>query len=137
MSEGDYEKPLPSLEGLSGEFYGWCAKGELRFQRCAGCEAWRHVPRPMCPACGSMEWSWQSSSGRGRVFSWTTTAMPLHPGFKSSVPYASVIVELEEGVRIVTEIVDCAPTELVIDQPVTVAFCRVTPAITLPKFCRV
>src|SRR5688572_23161173 len=104
-----YIKPLPSLEGLSGEFYGWCRKGELRFQRCAECGVWRHVPREMCAACGSMKWEWARSSGRGRVFTWTTTAVPLHPAFKAATPYAAVVIEMEEGVRIVSEIVDCAP----------------------------
>jgi uncharacterized OB-fold protein len=136
MSDTPYTKPLPSLEGLAGEFYGWCAKGELRFQRCTGCKGWRHVPRAMCPSCGSMEWTWEKSSGRGQIFTWTTTVLPLHPGFKGATPYASVVVEMEEGVRIVTEVVDCKPDSLTFDEPVTVVFDAVTPDVTLPKFRR-
>ena len=88
-----YPKPLPVLEGLTAEFYAWCKKGELRFQRCSGCGAWRHVPRPMCANCSSLDWTWERSTGRGRIFTWTVTAAPLHPGFKDATPYAPVVVE--------------------------------------------
>ena len=131
-----YSKPLPVLQGLAGEFYGWCAKDELRFQRCTGCRAWRHVPREMCAGCGSMQWEWAPSSGRGRVFTWTTTAVPLHPAFKDAAPYAAVVVEMDEGVRIVSEVTDCAPEALEFDMPVEVVFDPVTPEVTLPKFRR-
>src|SRR5262245_29056245 len=135
-SETTYSRPLPVLQGLTGEFYAWCAKGELRFQCCDSCGSWRHVPREMCAECGSMHWQWKRSSGRGRVFTWTTTAVPLHPAFKGATPYAPVVVEMEEGVRIVTELVDCAPDAIAIDMPVEVAFDAVTPEVTLPKFRR-
>ena len=129
-----YAKPLPVLEGLTGEFYAWCKKGELRFQRCSDCGAWRHVPRPMCAQCSSLEWTWERSTGRGRIFTWTVTAAPLHPGFKDATPYAPVVVEMEEGVRIVSEMVDVAPADLRIGMSVEVAFEAVTPDVTLPKF---
>ncbi len=132
-----YTKPLPVLDGLAGEFYAWCKKGELRFQRCSDCGAWRHVPRPMCADCSSMSWTWERSSGRGRVFTWTVTAAALHPGFKDAVPYAPVVVEMEDGVRVVSELVDCKPEELAIDMPVRVSFDAITEAITLPKFLRI
>lgn len=130
----DYSKPLPVLEGLTGEFYGWCKKNELRFQKCGACGSWRHVPREMCPECGSTTWEWQKSSGAGKVFTWTVAARPLHPAFADAAPYAPVVVEMEEGVRVLTELVDCAPSELEIDMPVEVVFDQVTPEITLPKF---
>jgi uncharacterized OB-fold protein len=125
------------LEGLTGEFYGWCTKGELRFQKCSDCGAWRHVPREMCPDCGSTEWDWQKSSGAGKVFTWTVAERPLHPAFADAAPYAPVVVEMEEGVRVLTEIVDCPPSELKIDMPVEVVFDAVTDGVTLPKFRRV
>jgi uncharacterized OB-fold protein len=134
--ENPSPKPLPVLQGLTGEFYGWCKKGELRFQQCKPCRAWRHVPREMCAECGSTEWEWAPSSGRGRVFTWTTTAVALHPAFKGATPYAPVVVEMDEGVRIVSEMVDCPPDELAIDMPVEVIFDAVTPEVTLPKFKR-
>lgn len=132
-----YTKPLPLLEGFAGEFYAWCKKGELRFQRCSDCRAWRHVPREMCAECSSMTWTWERSSGRGSIFTWTVTAMPLHPAFKGATPYAPVVVEMEEGVRIVSEMVDTKPEDLRIDMAVEVAFEAVTDEVTLPKFRRI
>ncbi len=131
-----YTKPLPALDGLTKEFYNWCRRGDLRFQRCSPCQAWRHVPRPMCAACGSFEWTWQRSSGRGTVFSWTVAERPMHPAFQHDAPYAPVVIEMEEGVRLVSEMLDCSPDELTIGMPVELVFDHVTPEITLPKFKR-
>ncbi len=122
------------MDGMTREFYGFCAAGELRFQRCRACQAWRHVPREMCADCGSFEWDWQRSSGRGKVFTWTVVERPLHPAFKDVVPYAPVVVEMEEGVRLLTHILDCPPEELEMDMPVEVAFQALTDEVTLPKF---
>ncbi len=86
-------KPLPVLAGLVGEYYGWCRQGELRFQRCRQCGAFRHVPRDICAACSSFDWDWVKSSGRGAVYTWTVVARALHPGFAGDEPYAPVVVE--------------------------------------------
>ncbi len=138
MSEAETgtPKPLPTLEGLAGEFYAWCRQGELRFQRCATCEAWRHVPREICAACGSWEWEWRQSSGRGSVFTWTVVARALHPAFRDDVPLAPTVIELEEGVRLLSQVVDCPPDQLQIGMPVQVIFDAVTEDVTLPKFRR-
>ena len=132
-----YQKPLPAMGGLTGEFYGWCKQRELRFQRCTGCGAWRHVPREQCAACGSQQWEWARSSGHGSVFTWTVVARAMHPSFQDDVPYAAVVIELEEGVRLVSEVVHCPPEALDIGMPVEVVFEDVTPEVTLPKFRRV
>ena len=137
QSEQTYSKPLPVLRGLAKEFYDWCKRGELRFQRCDRCRAWRHVPRDMCAECGSFDWQWQRSSGHGTVFTWTVAERPLHAAFKDDAPYAPVVVEMEEGVRIMTAIVGCRPDELRIGMNVEVVFDEVTPEVALPKFCRV
>ncbi len=131
-----YAKPLPVLEGLTGEFYAFCKQRELRFQRCAQCNAWRHVPREMCAECGSWEWSWQKSSGRGTVFTWTVAERAMHPAFADATPYAPVVVEMEEGVRLLSQVPDCAPDALQIGMPVEVVFEDATEDVTLPKFKR-
>jgi len=135
-TSSDYTKPLPELEGFSGDFYGFCKAGELRFQRCDDCGAWRHVPREICAECGSFGWSWQASSGRGEVFTWTVVGRALHPAFGDSVPYAPVVVEMEEGVRLLSDVADCPPEELEIGMPVDVFFDAVTASISLPRFRR-
>jgi uncharacterized OB-fold protein len=129
-----YGKPVPVLDGLAGEFYGFCKGRELRFQRCASCRAWRHVPREMCAACGSWEWRWEKSSGRGTVFTWTVAERAMHPAFAAAAPYAPVVVELEEGVRLLSQVIDCPPEGLKIDMPVEVVFEDVTEEVTLPMF---
>ena len=129
-----YDKPLPLLDGLTKEFYGWCKQHQLRFQRCSDCRAWRHVPRELCPECGSSNWEWTTSSGRGTVFTWTTIARALLPAFQGDTPYAPVVVEMDEGVRLLSSVIDCPPDQLHIGMPVEVIFDEVTPEVTLPKF---
>jgi uncharacterized OB-fold protein len=131
-----YRLPLPHAAGRAAEFYDFCKRHELRFQRCTGCGAWRHVPRDMCAKCGSFEWEWARSSGKGKLFSWTTAVQPMMPQFKDLVPYSPAIVELEEGVRIVSWVTDVKPDELTLGMPLEVTFDDVTPNVTLPKFRR-
>lgn len=131
-----YKLPLPRVGGRSAEFYNFCKRHELRFQRCTGCGTWRHIPRDMCAKCGSFDWEWARSSGKGKLFSWTTAVQPMMRQFADQVPYSPVIVELEEGVRMVTWLTDVKPDELQLGMPVEVAFDDVTPEVTLPKFRR-
>jgi uncharacterized protein len=127
-------KPSPVLEGLTGEYYGFCARGELRFQRCDNCGAWRHPPRVLCAACASTRWSWQRSTGRGHVFTWTVVHQAMHPAFASDVPYAVVVVETDEGVRVATNLHDAVPDVLRLDLPVEVVFERRDETLTVPAF---
>lgn len=131
-----YQRPVPTMEGMTAEFYGFCAHGELRFQKCGNCGTWRHVPRLMCADCGSWEWEWERSSGRGRLFTWTVVHRPMHPAFAGEVPYAPAMIELEEGVRMISWVIDCPPEELARGMPVAVVFERVDDSLTLPKFRR-
>ena len=129
-----YGKPLPRGEEFNGEFYGFCRQHELRFQRCQACGTWRHMPRESCQACGSFDWTWEPVAGTGEVFSWTVIHRALHPGFSEDLPYAAVVVELQEGVRIVSHVLDLPVDQLRVGLPVRVVFDDVTPEITLPKF---
>jgi len=127
-------RPLPLMEGLAKQFYDWCGQGELRFQRCARCGAFRHIPRELCAECGSFDWEWARSSGKGTVFTYTVVARALHPAFLNATPYAAVIVELEEGVRILSNVVDCPPEQMRIGMPVHVDFEKQSDSVTLPVF---
>ena len=126
-------KPLPSLDGVNGEFYRrLAATRELAFQCCAACGRLRHPPRFRCAACGSAETSFAPSRGRGRVYSWTVTHQALHPAFAREVPYAVVVTELEEGVRIVSGIREMTPDALALDLPVEVVLEQVAENVVLP-----
>src|SRR2546427_7955349 len=117
-----YQLPLPPRRGLAGEFYDFCKRRELRFQRCLDCATWRHLPRELCARCGSPRWEWSQSSGRGKVFTWTTVTQASLPQFGELIPYSPVVVEMEERVRLVSWVVDVKPDELQIDMPVEVFF---------------
>jgi len=137
QAEAQIPTPLPVLEELAKDLYGHCKRRELHFQRCSDCGTWRHVPRDMCAACGSWSWEWARSSGRGQVFTWTVVVRALHPAFQDACPYAPVVIEMEEGVRILSKVTDCPPDQLEIDMLVEVVFEDVTEDVTLPMFRRV
>lgn len=132
VEQAQQPPPLPRLRGLTGEWYGWLGQGELRFQRCA-CTRWRHPPRELCPVCGSSEWSWEPSTGRGVVYTWTTTHRPMHPAFVET-PFAQVVVELEEGPRVVTSVVGLPVSDLRVGLAVEVVFDEVADDVTLARF---
>jgi uncharacterized OB-fold protein len=111
-------------KGTGDEFYAWCARGELRLRRCKACDEWCHVPRLICPSCAANTWSWEPVRGTGRLFTWTVVRRAMHPAFVDDVPYAVVVVALDEGPRIVSRMVACPPEELVMDMPVEVVFER-------------
>ena len=136
VTQDEYKLPLPRTRGPAAEFYKFCKAHELRFQRCTDCGTWRHIPRDMCAKCGLFNFEWARSSGRGTVFSWTVVAQPMLPQFAPLVPYAPVLIELEEGVRMVSWVTDVKPDDLALGMPVEVVFDDVTPEATLPKFRR-
>ena len=130
----DIPKLVPQPVGLNAEFYAHCAAGELRFQRCTACATWRHPPRAMCASCGSSQWEWALASGHGRVYSWTITHRPLDPGFADELPYAVLVVEMEEGPRVVGNLRGIAPSELTIGLEVDVEFEPVADDVALTHF---
>jgi uncharacterized protein len=125
-------RALPDPTGLSAELYAFWARGELRLQRCAHCHAWRHPPRFRCAACGSGDVTWELASGRGHVFSWTITHRAVDPAFEP--PYAVVVVELEEGPRLVGNLAGIELRELRLDLPVVVELEPVSDTIGLVTF---
>lgn len=131
-----YDKPVPELDGLTAQFYAFCQQQDLHFQRCSNCQCFRHVPREVCADCNSFDWEWVRASGRGRVYTWTVVERALHPAFIADTPLAPVVVEMEEGVRLLATMLDCPAAELAIDMPVTIAYEAVTNEITLPRFRR-
>ncbi len=126
--------PTPQPGSLNAQFYEHCASGALRFQRCSGCGTWRHLPRIMCARCGSDVWSWELSSARGAVYSWTVTHQALYPAFVDETPYIVVVVELAEGVRLVGRLYDLPPGDLVIGLMVQVRLAPVSEHVALPYF---
>jgi uncharacterized OB-fold protein len=108
---------LPSPEGLNAEFYRQALGGTLHLQRCAACGLFRHPPRYYCAACASDAVEWRPSPGRGKLFSWTVTHAPFDRGWAGEIPYATGIIELEEGVRLVGALSGIALPKLAIGLP--------------------
>ena len=129
-----YKKPLPRVDEESRGWWEALARHELYFQRCRDCGTKRFYPRALCPRCLSSSTEWVRASGRGAVYSFTVTHQNQAPGFREELPYVLAIVELDEGVRIMTNVVGCAPDAIRIGMRVEVVFDDVTAEITLPKF---
>lgn len=123
--------PVPTPE--TAHFWEGTRAGELRLQRCAACERAYFPPRPFCPTCGSRDVSVFAASGRATLYGYTIHQRAA-PGF--TAPYSIAVVELEEGPRMMTNIVGCpqTPEALALDMPLRVCFEAVGDAITLPLF---
>ncbi len=131
-SRSPFPVPIPDMD--SAPFWEGCRQGELLLQRCSSCAAYRYPPRPICPDCHTVGGIWAKSSGRGKIYSWVIAYHPPRPEFADYVPYTIVLVDLEEGVRMVSMLVD-TPSEAVVEGlPVEVTFERLTEQITLPRF---
>lgn len=131
---GEITKPIPVPNEDSQVYWDGCREGRLLLQRCTSCGRHRFYPRILCLDCASTESEWIEASGRGRVYSYSVVHRAPGPAFKADVPYVLAIVELEEGVRMMTNIVGSAPADVRVDMPVRVVFERMTDEITLPKF---
>jgi uncharacterized OB-fold protein len=130
-----YAKPIPDIEEpLAAPFWEGCRAGELRLQQCAQCGAYHLPPRPMCGECRSTDLRWVAASGRGRLWSWTVIHPPVLPAFAKDVPYNVAVVQLEEGLRVVSNVVGAGADDLRADAPVQVIFEEISPTVTLPKF---
>jgi uncharacterized OB-fold protein len=134
MSEPKAQRPRPDPTGDTRGYWEGARRHQLVLQRCLACSAYRHDPRPMCPECHSLEFEWASVSGRGRVYSYAIVHQPLHPFWLDQMPYNVVLVELEEGIRLISNLVDCANEEISIGMPVSVCFEDLSEEISLPMF---
>jgi uncharacterized protein len=110
---------IPSPEGLNAEFYERAQEGVLHLQQCSDCGVVRHPPRYHCRECGSGRYQWSPSDGRGHLFSWTVTHLPYDRGWAEDIPYATGVLELAEGVRVVGSIDGLPAEELRIGLPMT------------------
>jgi len=129
-----YAKPLPRIDEESRGWWEALARHELYVQRCGQCGTKRLPPRAVCPRCLSSAVEWLRCSGKATVYSFTVTRQNQMPGFREELPYVLAVVELEEGPRLLTNVVGCDPDTVRIGMPVVVQFDDVTPEVTLPKF---
>lgn len=120
----------PAVSPDTAFFWEGTSAGELRIQHCPACGRLRHPPGPMCPACGADKQDWVVAAGRGTVFSYVVHHHPQVPG--KTPPFVVALVELEEGVRMLGELIDADPVDVRIGMAVEVAFTRIDADLTLP-----
>jgi uncharacterized protein len=111
-------------------FWRGVAEDRLLLTRCAKCSNLQHPPSPMCPVCGSLEWNAEEATGRGTVHSWIVSR---HPTDIDEGPRIVALVELEERVRLVSNLQDVDPAQVANDMDVEVVF-REVDGVKLPQF---
>jgi uncharacterized OB-fold protein len=127
-------RPLPELTPLTAPFWEAARRHELVVQRCTRCERFRFPPEPACFWCGSREASWEAVSGRAALYSWTLTHPPLLPYFSERAPWPVAVVELDEGPRMITNIIDVPVEAYTVGLRLRVDFDDVDDATTLVVF---
>ena len=130
----DWNKPLPTVSGETKPFWDACRRGQLLIQKCDRCDEYQYYPRGICANCWSEDIKWVTSSGKGTVWTYTVTYQNRTPGFAEDVPYVLALVELEEGVKMFTNIIECAPSDVSIGMPVEVTFVQANNQISVPYF---
>nr|WP_271209058.1 OB-fold domain-containing protein [Rhodococcus wratislaviensis]GLK33510.1 hypothetical protein GCM10017611_03520 [Rhodococcus wratislaviensis] len=103
----------PAQSKQTDEFYGHFTQGKIALQRCSSCQSWIHIPREMCFRCGSFDLKWDECSGRAELFTWTGTALAPLPILAEDVPFVVGLVQLEEGPRVVSRLVNVDDVELI------------------------
>lgn len=130
---------LPFPESLTTEaahFFAAAAQGRLELQRCSDCgKAW-FFPRPACVACGAERFVWIAASGRGRVHSYSIVHRAPSPEFRERLPYVVALIDLDEGPRMMTNIVGAGALEVAIGDAVRVTFEDRGAGRRLPQFQR-
>jgi uncharacterized protein len=129
-----YDKPLPIIDPESAPYWSALKERRLVLKRCRDCGRHHFYPRALCPHCHSDALVWSDARGTGTIYSYTVARRPAGPAFKPDVPYVIAVVDLDEGARMMTNVVTDDVDSIRIGQRVCVAFDAVTEEVTLPRF---
>jgi len=129
----DQTRPVPAIDADSAPFWAAARDGRLSMQRCSTCHRMVFYPRAICPFCMSDELDWIDLSGRGTVYSYTVVHK-APPGFADEVPYVVALVDLDEGVRMMSRVVDCSIERVAVGIAVQVVFRALSDDASLPCF---
>jgi uncharacterized protein len=127
-------KPVPIPDEISTPFFDGARAGKLMLQHCTACDGWSFPVRERCPHCFAAKLHWRQSSGRGTLYTFAIMHQVMNPGFASSVPYNVAQIDLEEGVRMVSNVVGIANDALRIGMKLEVFFDDVGDNCRIPKF---
>lgn len=127
-------KPLPIPDADTAAFWRGLREGALLLQHCADCGHLQYYQQAICRACGSEHIEHRPASGRGKVHSFSVVHRAPGPAFKGDVPYAVILVELEEGPRMISTFAGDSPESVTFDMDVVLILEKVSDEITLPRF---
>ena len=138
MAELDVSKPLPAITTEAKPFWDAAAQQKLMIQRCQDCHAWVWTPRPSCNECGSEKIEWTQMSGKGEVYSFTVIRQVVgraaSKSFEPDIPYVIAWVDLDEGPRLITNVIGCPVEAVKLGMKVPVQFEKASEKVWLPKF---
>ena len=135
MSDKPKAEPIrPIINDVNRAFWDGCRRGELLLQRCSHCGRMRYPAGAVCPDCLAVEAQWQPVSGCGKVFSFVVFHRAYHPAWEGRVPYNVALIELDEGPRLVGQVLECAIDDVRCGMPVEVVFEDLTERVTLPQW---
>ncbi len=138
----DYTKPLPIPGGSRGAttadftkpFWEATKRHELVIPRCKTHDGFFFYPRELCPVCLSSDLEWAKVTGRGRVHALTVVYQPNDPRFTDDAPYVYAVIQLDEGARMISNVIGIPPHDVAVDMPVEAVFEDVSEKYTLVKF---
>jgi uncharacterized OB-fold protein len=130
----EIEYKTPACDEETRPFWEGCGRHELLLQRCRDCGAVQHRPRAACVSCRADAIEYFAASGRGKVHTYTITQQNQAPPFRGALPYVLAYVELEEGPRLLSNVVGCEPDAVRIGMPVQVEFCDTEEQRAVPRF---
>lgn len=130
-------KPLPPIDDDTRAYWAGLAQGRLLLQHCRDCGHVQYYQRAMCGRCLGASVEHRPASGTGTIYSFSTVYRAPSAEFKDDVPYTVILVELAEGPRMLSTLVEAAPETIRIGQAVEIVYERITPEVTLPRFRRV
>lgn len=127
-------KPIPAVTPEMAGFFEGARRGQLMVERCDHCGTLRFPAHDMCASCLAAGAKWVPVSGRGEIYSFNIMHQVYHPAFATEVPYAVVVVKLEEGPKFISNLIGIKPHEIKIGMPVEVTFERAGEEMMIPKF---
>jgi len=127
-------RPEPPQSGVTAPFWDATRRRQFLLQWCIPCDRAVFYPRDVCPQCLCDELEWRPASGRGSVYAVTVEQRPRDPRLASRAPYAVALIDLEEGVRVMSNVVGCAPEDVTAGMVVTVTWEPLSDGRMLPQF---
>jgi uncharacterized OB-fold protein len=125
---------LPTPDDTTRPFWEAAREGRFLIKRCRDCGRAHYYPRPFCPHCWSGAVDWEDASGRASLYTWSVVHQNDLPPWPQRVPYVAAVVDLDEGPRVMTNVVECEFERLTIDMALQVTFRPASDEVTVPVF---